>query len=141
MGDFNDLLYMDDKRGNAPHPHILMNGFRNDVDDCHISELELFGGKFTWERIRYIDAWVREKLDRVFANASWWAKFPLCKLIVIHTPCSDHEPIFLELLQVEISKRKFRFRFENIWLKEPNFITDVTEAWSNTPFLIFSPNS
>lgn len=57
----------------------------------------------------------------------------MCNLKVINTSCSDHDLIQLELFHAEISKRKFKFRFENIWLKEPNFVVEVTEAWNNIP--------
>lgn len=59
--------------------------------------------------------------------------FPLCKLGVITTAVSDHDAIFLELINVTIPKKYFRFRFENTWLKEPNFVKEVTEQWANLP--------
>lgn len=64
-------------------------------------------------------------LDRASAFMSWWAKFPFCNLKIIQTPCSDHDLMLLELFQLELSRKKFRFRFENIWLKEPGFIAEV----------------
>lgn len=50
LGDFNDLLYSADKMGVVPHPQNLMEGFRKAIDDCLLSELNLHGGKYTWER-------------------------------------------------------------------------------------------
>ena len=70
MGDFNDLLYASDKKGINLHPQYLLDGFRNTVEDCHLLELDLSGGRFTWERGRGTEAWVRERLDRAFASAS-----------------------------------------------------------------------
>lgn len=34
---------------------------------------------------------------------------------------------------MDISSRKFRFRFENIWLKEPDFILEVKNFWKSIP--------
>lgn len=34
---------------------------------------------------------------------------------------------------MEISRKKFRFRFENIWLREAGFIAEVKEVWNNIP--------
>lgn len=113
-GDFNDLLYMSDKKGKNKHPQWLINGFKAVLEECHISELALNGGKFTWERGRGTNEWIREKLDRAFATDGWWAKFPLHNLQMLHTSVSDHEPLKLEFLKTDISNRKFRFRFENI---------------------------
>lgn len=125
MGDFNDLLYSSDKKGIHPHPEWLMRGFRGALDESSLSEVNLQGGCYTWEKIRGTDNWVQEKLDRAFANAEWWSLFPLCKLSLVTTVVSDHDAIFLELLNIPASKKTFRFKFENMWLKEPSFVKDV----------------
>lgn len=133
MGDFNDLLYKADKKGNHDHPELLMRGFRDALDSSMLSDLELHGGQFTWEKGRGTRDWVQERLDRAFATMSWWSLFPLCKLSVVTTVVSDHDALFLEFLSVAIPKKKFRFRFENTWLKEPSFNKDVSECWENLP--------
>lgn len=120
-GDFIDLLYVADKEGNVPHPPGLLEGFRRAVEDCQLTELDLCASKFTWEKGKGTRDWVRERLDRAFAMSSWWSKFPLCNLQVVHTTRSDHDPIQLDLIRAAVSKREFRFRFENTWLKEPFF--------------------
>ena len=74
---------------------------------------------------------VRERIDRAFATASWWQKFPLCNLSVHHTICSDHEPIQIDLCSMSHSKKSFRFRFENTWLKEENFHSEVVAYWKS----------
>lgn len=74
---------------------------------------------------------MRERLDRAFADVSWCLKYPLCKLSVTHTVMSDHDPICLELCNTSFSRKHFRFRLENIWLKEPNFHAEVSKYWCN----------
>lgn len=133
MGDFNDLLYATDKQGRVDHPQSLFTGFHNTIEECQLIELDLNGGNFTWEKSRGTSNWVRERLDRAFATQSWWSKFPLCHLKVVQVSRSDHDPIILELMKVDISRKSFRFRFENIWLKEPNFVTEVKEFWKSIP--------
>lgn len=49
------------------------------------------------------------------------------------TVVSDHDAIFLELLNIPASKKTFRFKFENTWLKEPSFVKDVIGQWENLP--------
>lgn len=93
FGDFNDLLYADDKAGKHPHPQSLMNGFRDAIEDCNLSEVDLEGGQYTWEKSKGSSEWVRERLDRAFASQAWWHKFPLCRLSVSHTVVSDHDHI------------------------------------------------
>lgn len=85
------------------------------------------------EKIRGSQNWVREKLDRALASNSLWHRFPLCKLTVFYTTKSDHDSIFFELLNVTVTKKNFRFRFENTWLKEPSFHSEVEDFWRTIP--------
>lgn len=132
-GDFNDMLYEADKKGNSSHPRSLLEGFRSTIEFCQLTELSLVRGKYTWEKSRGSSNWVREHLDRAFASAGWWSKFPLCNLTLRHAAVSDHEPILLELVNTKLSLKSFRFRFENVWLKEANFVEEVTNVWVNLP--------
>ena len=91
--------------------------FQRPSTDCALSELELLGHQFTWERGRGTTAWVQERLDRAFASVSWFTEFPLCRLTNLLSSSSDHSPILLEL---DISHRPgytHRFRFENLWVR------------------------
>ncbi|XP_074335942.1 uncharacterized protein LOC141673107 [Apium graveolens] len=131
LGDFNDMMYAADKKGDHAHPQYLLNGFSSTIKECHLMELDLKGGNYTWEKSRGTQNWVRERLDRAFATEAWWHMFPLCNLTVHNTICSDHEPILLELISTSHSKQQFRFRFENTWLKEDSFTVDVTNFWKS----------
>ncbi|KAL8127117.1 hypothetical protein AgCh_014147 [Apium graveolens] len=138
-GNFNDLLYTTDNKEKHPHPQVLMDGFRAALEDCQLSEIDLEGGQFTWEKSRGSPAWVRERLDRAFASQDWWHKFPLCRLSVSHTITSDHDPISLELCHVAFSRKKFIFKFKNAWLREPKFNEEVVSYWKNIPASHFLP--
>lgn len=139
FGDFNDLLYSTDKIGKHPHPNSLLSGFKNAVEDCSLAEVDLKGGCFTWEKSKGTTEWVRERLDRAFANDSWWQMFLLCTLMIFHAVVSDHEPIKLELVNTSLSKKQFRFKFENTWLKEESFYADVVKHWKNLPTIHLLP--
>lgn len=60
IGDFNDMLSEKDKCGPHKHPQALLDGFRRAIEDCGLIELDLVGGKYTWERSRGKKEWVRE---------------------------------------------------------------------------------
>lgn len=139
FGDLNDLLYSSDRKGKHPHPQNLLNGFRNVIEDCALSEIELQGGGFTWEKSKGTTDWVRERLDRAFASAALWQMFPLCMLSVSHVVVSDHDPIKLDLMNTSFSKKQFRFKFENTWLKEESFHTDVATFWQGLPTIHLLP--
>ncbi|XP_074372587.1 uncharacterized protein LOC141713189 [Apium graveolens] len=137
--DFIRHLASVDKKGNHDHPNYLREGFRKAVEDSFLTEVDLKGGSFTWEKSKGTTRWVRERLDRYFANENWWNKFPLCTLTIFHTILSDHDPIKLQLMNTSIHKKQFRFRFENMWLKEPNFHSEVSNLWQQLPSLHLLP--
>ncbi|KAL8134789.1 hypothetical protein AgCh_009705 [Apium graveolens] len=110
-----------------------MAGFQAAIDDSMLAEISLQGGSFTWEKFRGTSNWVKERLDRAFATRSWQHSFPMCKLSVIRTSVSDHDPILLDLYSVAFTQKEFRFRFENTWLQEPNFHKETSEYWLSLP--------
>lgn len=59
VGDFNDMLYASDKAGKNKHPQYLMDGFQSAVNDANLIELPLSGGKYTWEKGKVKQNWVR----------------------------------------------------------------------------------
>lgn len=118
---------------------MLLDGFRKTIEECNLIELDLMGGKYTWEKSRGKKEWVRERIDRAFATAAWWQIFPLCNLNVFHTIYSDHEPIQVEFYSTQNSRKKFRFRFENTWLKEKVFHEEVSNYWRSLSPVNFLP--
>ncbi|XP_074337479.1 uncharacterized protein LOC141674671 [Apium graveolens] len=128
-----------DKKGKHGHLYNVLEGFRSVAEDSSLIEVELTGGEYTWEKSKGTSSWVRERLDRCFANDSWWSKFPLCTLTVFYVAVSDHDPIKLDMLNTFISKKNFRFRFENTWLKEPNFYSEISNYWQHLPAMHLLP--
>lgn len=91
-----------------------MDYFTDAVNDCQLMDLGFNGNKFTWEKSRGSDRWVRERLDRGFANQGWRDLFPLTDVNVIDVSMSDRLPLNLQLhKKVHVPKRR-RFRFENM---------------------------
>ncbi|XP_074345250.1 uncharacterized protein LOC141684263 [Apium graveolens] len=58
FGDFNDMLYAEDKKGRHLHPQALLDGFRSAIEDCNLSEIPLTGGNYTWEKSKGKEDWV-----------------------------------------------------------------------------------
>lgn len=73
------------------------------------------------------------RLDRAFATDSWWNLFPLCTLSVFHVIKSDHDLIKLNLFNMAVTKKQFRFKFKNTWLKEAGFHSEVSKFWQDLP--------
>ncbi|XP_074337494.1 uncharacterized protein LOC141674688 [Apium graveolens] len=125
LGDFNDLISIDEKSGGNQHSRSLIEGFVQTVDDCGLLDLGFEGEKFTWERCHGKYNWVQERLDRGLANRSWCELFPFAVVKVLEVSTSDHLPLFLQLNKQVFVPRVNHFKFENIWLKESEFINLV----------------
>ena len=113
LGDSNDLLSSAEKRGNRAHPNWKFNWFCEVVFDAGFVNLGMEGYQFTWERSRGTDAWVEERLDRVFATTAWCNLFPMVKVWSLEATCSDYLPILLDPNPLNFIHRNKRFRFEN----------------------------
>ncbi|KAM6580301.1 hypothetical protein CsatA_004075 [Cannabis sativa] len=50
IGDFNNILSNEDKKGGRPYPSSLLWGFQATIQDCNLIDLELKGYPYTWER-------------------------------------------------------------------------------------------
>ncbi|MCI98015.1 endonuclease/exonuclease/phosphatase family protein, partial [Trifolium medium] len=50
MGDFNEMLAADDKRGGATQPPWLIRGFRVAMQDSGLIDLPMEGHPFTWTK-------------------------------------------------------------------------------------------
>lgn len=52
IGDFSDMMFIDEKRGGREHPRNLLEGFAETVYDCGLHDLGFVGEKFMWEKSR-----------------------------------------------------------------------------------------
>lgn len=94
-GDFNDIMFDHEKKGGRPQPRFLLDGFRNVVANCGLTDLGFSGSEFTWESSRGSAAWIQERLDSCLANYDWKAIFPLAEVKVVEVSTFDHLLYFL----------------------------------------------
>ncbi|GMI67914.1 hypothetical protein HRI_000460700 [Hibiscus trionum] len=132
-GDFNEIAYSFEKQGGRLRPERNMVGFRDALEDCHLTDLGFKGTWYTWERGKLQTNNVRERLDRMVANPSWWQLFP--RYMVSHLPhsISDHCPLLLDTSGADrhLSKDTHNeFRFEAIWLMEDGVEEIITHSWN-----------
>lgn len=59
---------------------MALNGFRETVAECGITDLPMEGYPYTWQRSRGTERWVEERLDGVFVNEKWRLLFPYNKV-------------------------------------------------------------
>ncbi|KAM6600853.1 hypothetical protein CsatA_020462 [Cannabis sativa] len=129
IGDMNNVLSQEDKKGGHPYPNWLVDGFRDTIQECGLIDLDIVGHQFTWEKSRGTDNWIEVRLDRALVTDRWLQLFPRAKLINLEVSSSDHCPIFLDLVRHNIASGSRKFRFENCWLREPLCYQVVKECW------------
>lgn len=132
IGDFSDIMFIDEKRGGRMHPRSLMEGFVQTVGGCGLVDLGFEGEKFTWESFCGKHNWVQERLDRGLANQAWCELFPSTVVKVLEISTSDHLPLHVQLNRQVFVQRVSRFRFENVWLKETECVNLLKNSWECT---------
>lgn len=115
----NNITSQTEKKGGAPYPQWLLDGFNDTLADSGLLDVELVGHPFTWEKGRGTEACLEVWLDRALVNQSWFDLFLYAKLYNLEGSPSYHSVICLETICRGSSVRKQRFKFENAWLSEP----------------------
>ena len=118
VGDFNDILSVEGKKGGNQHPHNLISGFQDVVQWCDLINMRVIGHPFTWEKGRGNDKWIEEKLDRIMVTKLWWDLFSITRTWNLEASYSDHSPLFLDFCTPTRVYKHKRFQFENVWLRE-----------------------
>ncbi|KAJ8766210.1 hypothetical protein K2173_021727 [Erythroxylum novogranatense] len=116
-------------QGGNPQPDRLMMGFKEAVADSQLIDLGMQGYGFTWSRGNDVAGRIEERLDRALACSRWIRKFPYYKVSNLEVTSSDHSPIFLEPIAVSFQVGVKRFRFENAWLRDSQFLSVVKIFW------------
>ena len=68
LGDFNEILYSNEKLGGAMREAKQMMDFRDCLNRCGLVNLGFIGQKFTWCNGWYGGERTKLRLDRVVAN-------------------------------------------------------------------------
>jgi len=130
MGEFNDILHADEKKGRASRPNWLIRGFRPAVQDDELVDFHMEGYTFTWFKSLGTPRVVKEKLYRALENKPWMQMFLNVILEKLVAPSYDHFPISLDRTLVAQSHRiKRSFKFENACRIEDGLNEVVHNSW------------
>lgn len=130
IGDMNNVLSQDDKRGGRPYPQWLIQGFVEVVNECWLVDMSLIGYPFTWEKGYGTKKWVEVRLDKALATEDFLEMFKDARLTNIEVTTSDHCHLLLEPCICNAIHTVRPFRIENAWLREPMCKQIVEEAWT-----------
>ena len=130
IGDFNEVLSVNEKEGGAERASQQIANFRQCLDNNRLRDLGFTGPWFTWAIDRRDYGCIRARLDRAVANIDWCGIFPWARLYHRANSASDHCILLLKLEQGTRQERGSRlFRFESMWLKHVQCAGVVQEAW------------
>ncbi|GMI93428.1 hypothetical protein HRI_003012100 [Hibiscus trionum] len=130
-GDFNEVLYANEKRGGRVRSHQQMNAFHAAMADCDLTDLGYSGRWYTWEKGRLARNNIRERLDRGMANSSWISIFPSHSVKHLSHTISDHCPILINTMDSSIARDvSLAFKFDANWILEGDVEGIIQSAWS-----------
>ena len=131
MGDFNEIIRLEEKQGWLDCPERQMQGFRDALDYCGLKDLGFNGFPFTWCNRRPGDQNVWICLDRGIATVNWILRFPTTRIHHMDVFHSDHKAILLisDSKQQRFYHKGKPFRFEAMWLKDNSCEDVVRQSW------------
>lgn len=128
-GDFNELLFQEEKRGGN---HISLNKslrFADMISNCALMDLGFVGPKFTWSNLGGIRNHIQERLDRVLANKNRSDLFSEAEVRHLSRNQSNHAPLLIVCKPDKGTFRERPFRCEFMWFDHPQFQDIVKLAW------------
>lgn len=89
MGDFNDILSVEDRIGVRGHSSPGVE-FRSCVNQCGLENIPYCGSRFTWNNKQLGEDRIYSKIDRVMANGECLEKFENAEVIFLKEGYFDH---------------------------------------------------
>ncbi|KAG2667144.1 hypothetical protein I3760_15G097700 [Carya illinoinensis] len=132
MGDFNEVLSVNEKVGGRARTDRQIQEFQDLLDDCGLLDLGYIGNPFTWCNKREPQHSISERLDRGLANLTWKNLYPMANVNHGSVAYSDHVPIKLQLQNDRAQRRGQKlFRFEAMWVEDKGCKPLIEKAWVN----------
>ncbi|KAK4285072.1 hypothetical protein QN277_001816 [Acacia crassicarpa] len=129
LGDFNDILSQDEKRGGIPRAWRRIFNFKCFVDDCALEDLGYNGPRFTWCNNRDSPDTIHERIDRALGNVQLREDFPTLQVFHVDPArTSDHHLVHIQC-QYEKYMKKRPFRFEAAWVSHAQFPDLIKQSW------------
>lgn len=93
FGDFNEILYLHEKKvGNDRNRNVIAD-FREAVQACNLVDIGYHGYPYTWSNRRFGPHHIEERLDRFLCSKDWCDSFQASTAINLVNWISDHCPV------------------------------------------------
>lgn len=93
VGHFNGILSHEEKVVSNPKHQHEIDGCREAVRRCNLSDIHFEGFPYTWTNNRADTENIQERLDRALVSETWYDMFPCSKVKHLPRRKSDHFPI------------------------------------------------
>ncbi|PPD71800.1 hypothetical protein GOBAR_DD31301 [Gossypium barbadense] len=134
--DFNEISYSSEKKGELVRSERQMRGFRDVLVDCSLTDLGYCGQWFTWEKCHFQENNIRERLDQGVLNDEWWTLSLNYQLNHLAHSFSDYCPLPVNTNMHINSSRVWHFKFEDAWLVEDSYESEVKNLWATSVVLV-----
>jgi len=102
--------------------------FQNFINTMRLVDIDTSNGIFTWNNKIGGESEVASKLDRFIILEDLILIGPDLSATILLFGGSDHWPVQLKVSFIG-NPRNRPFRFENIWLTHPDFISNIEKWW------------
>ncbi|XP_070010525.1 uncharacterized protein [Nicotiana sylvestris] len=128
-GDFNAMLYTQDRMYGNPVAMSEMEDFSDCIHNLFLNELAWKGEYYTWSNKQQGDDRILSRIDRVFGSDLWMSNWGhICTEYDVPL-ISDHSPMLLNIKSIR-SNIKPPFRFFNVWIDHKEFGNIVKSIWN-----------
>lgn len=138
LGDFNDILSQEEKKGGALVSLRKCQIFKQRINDFNLMDIGAIGPGYTWRGPRN-NGFQRlfERLDRGLSNHMWRLLFCEALLEVLpRVEFSDHYPLLVSLYGQNLISLQKPFHFECAWLSHENYVETLNNAWNKREPLV-----
>jgi hypothetical protein len=108
-----------------------MEAFRDAIYFCELTDLGFSGIPFSFDNKRKGRANVKVWLDRVVSCPAWRYMFSDTRVKHLTSPCSDHRPLHVSIVQEERETHpKPRRHYEIMWERSAELAEQIELAWA-----------
>lgn len=125
LGDFNNVLSPNEKKGGLMVKNYETKDFVDCVASLDLIDVKSIGCFYTWMSPK-----VCSKLDRVMVNNMWITSALVGLAEFVAPGCSsDHTITIVSCIEEQKTKEKIPFKFLNMWTLCEDFLTVVSRKW------------
>ena len=125
MGYFNIVMNSNERMGGAFPSTLAMDELGACIQSEGLIDCGYEGNNFTWCNGHQGGSRMWQRLDRMFVNSEWNAKFHKSLVMHLARGSSDHCPLLLMIEVIDSQQRISYFKFLDMWAEDPSFLSLV----------------